>query len=199
MIPTACINEFARIQVGYQARERIQPNLDGSHVLLQAKDINNSGEIDWDSLIRFFPKSSMSKAQLQNGDVIFLAKGYENTSISVTHLAENVLASNSFYILRINQAFIIPDYLSWWINQAPAQEYIKLNRGGSYLPFLSVTALSQLEVPIPSLEKQRTIAKIETLRKKEIFLLDSYLSKKNAWINKICVNSLGKEEMISDG
>lgn len=65
-----------------------------------------------------------------------------------------------------------------------------MNRSGSSLPFLSVSALSRLEVPIPDIEMQRKISELEMLRKKESDLLDLYLTKRSALVEAICLTAI---------
>ena len=185
----AFLGDVSEIQVGYQSREGIRAHPDGSHFLLQARDFNNLHQVDWSNLTRFTPASSMTKSEIQPGDVLFLAKGQDNFACPVNRVTNHVLAANSFYILRPDQATILPDYLAWWLNQAPAQEFIQLNRSGSSLPFLSVSALSRLEVPIPDFEMQRKIGELELLRKKEADLLGLYLIKQSALITTVCLNA----------
>ena len=186
----ASLGDISEIQVGYQSREGIRAHLDGSHFLLQVRDFNNLHQVDWSNLTRFTPASSMTKSEIQPGDVLFLAKGQDNFACPVNRVTNHVLAANSFYILRPDQATILPDYLAWWLNQAPAQEFIQLNRSGSSLPFLSVSALSRLEVRIPPIKVQRKIGELELLRKKEADLLDLYLTKKSALIKTVCLNAI---------
>ena len=186
----ASLGDISEIQVGYQSREGIRVHPDGSHFLLQARDFNNFHQIDWSTLARFTPTGSTTKSEIRQGDVLFLAKGQDNFACPVSRVTYHVLAANSFYILRPNKATILPDYLAWWLNQTPAQEYIKLNRSGSSLPFLSVSALSHLEIPVPDFEVQRKISELELLRKKEADLIDLYLTKKLALIKTVCLNAI---------
>jgi hypothetical protein len=186
----ASLSDISEIQVGYQSREGIRANPDGSNFLLQARDFNNFHQVDWSNLSRFTPAGSTTKSEIQPGDVLFLAKGQDNFACPVNRVTNHVLAANSFYILRPNKATILPDYLAWWLNQTPAQEYIKLNRSGSTPPFLSVSALSHLEIPVPDFEMQRKIGELELLRKKETDLLALYLSKKSALIQAVCLNAI---------
>ena len=186
----ASLGDISEIQVGYQSREGIRAHLDGSHFLLQVRDFNNLHQVDWSNLTRFTPAGSTTKSEIQPGDVLFLAKGQENFACPINCVTNHVLAANSFYILRPDRATILPEYLAWWLNQTPAQEYIKLNRSGSSLPFLSVSALSRLEVPIPLIEVQRKIGDLEMLRKKEADLLGLYLSKKSVLIQTVCLNAI---------
>ena len=186
----ASLGDISEIQVGYQSREGIRVHPDGSHFLLQARDFNNFHQVDWSTLTRFTPTGSTTKSEIRQGDVLFLAKGQDNFACPVNHITNHILAANSFYILRPNKATILPDYLAWWLNQTPAQEYIKLNRSGSSLPFLSVSALSHLEIPVPDFEVQRKISELELLRKKEADLIDLYLTKKLALIQTVCLNAI---------
>ena len=186
----AFLGDISEIQVGYQSREGIRAYPDGSHFLLQARDFNTLHQVDWSNLTRFTPTGSTTKSEIREGDVLFLAKGQENFACPINCVTDHVLAANSFYILRSNQATILPEYLAWWLNQKHAQEYIKLNRSGSSLPFLSVSALSRLEVPIPPIEVQRKIGELELLRKKEANLLGLYLLKKSTLIQSVCLNAI---------
>jgi hypothetical protein len=186
----ASLGDISEIQVGYQSREGIRAQSDGSHFLLQVRDFNHLRQVDWSNLTRFIPSGSTTKSEIQQGDVLFLAKGQDNFAYPVARSVNHVLAANSFYILRPNQTTILPDYLAWWLNQKPAQEYIQLNRSGSSFPFLSVSALSHLEVPLPSIELQRKIGELELLRKKEADLLGLYLTKKSTLIQTVCLNAI---------
>lgn len=184
------LGDISEIQVGYQSREGIRAYPNGSHSLIQTRDLDKLHQVDWLNLTRFNPSGSASKSEIRQGDVLFLARGQENFACLVAHAVNNVLAANSFYILRTNQGSVLPDYLAWWLNQTPAQEYIKLNRSGSSLPFLSVSALSRLEVPIPVIDMQRKICELEMLRKKEADLLDLYLTKKSTLVEAVCLNAI---------
>jgi hypothetical protein len=186
----APLGDISEIQVGYQSRERIQADPNGSHCLIQARDFDKLHQVQWSNLIRFTPSGNTRKSELRSRDVLFSAKSQENFAYLVNINDSNLLAANTFYILRANIETVLPDYLAWWLNQAPAQEYIKLNRSGSSLPFLSVSALSRLEVPIPDIEMQRKIGDLELLRKKEADLLGLYLSKKSALIQAVCLNAI---------
>ncbi|MFZ3070587.1 MAG: hypothetical protein WA110_05655 [Anaerolineaceae bacterium] len=184
------LGKISEIQVGYQSREGIRAQADGSYFLLQARDLDKLRQIDWSNLTRFTPSGAISKSEIRQSDVLFLARGQDNFAYLISHDTRNVLASNSFYILRAKTEIVLPEFLAWWLNQTPAQEYIKLNRSGSSLPFLSVSALSCLEVPIPVLEMQRKIGVLEMLRKKEADLLDLYLTKKSALVEAVCLNAI---------
>ncbi len=184
------LGNVSEIQVGYQSREAIRAHPNGSYWLIQARDFDKQHQVQWSNLIQFTPSGNTSKYELKPGDVLFLAKGQENFACLVNQSRPNTLAANTFYILRARPGSILPDYLAWWLNQTSAQEWIRLNRSGSSLPFLSVSALSRIEVPIPGIEIQRKIGDLEMLRKKEADLLGLYLSKKSVLIQTVCLNAI---------
>lgn len=184
------LGDISEIQVGYQSREAIHQCHQGSHYLLQAKDFNNLHQVDWSTLIKFTPTGSVIKSEIQLGDILFLAKGQDNFAYLVDRSVDHILATNSFYIIRVDQAIVLPEYLAWWFNQTPAKKYIQLNRSGSSLPFLSVSAISRFEILIPDIETQRKIGELELLRKREADLFGLYLSKKSTLIQSICLNAI---------
>ena len=184
------LGDISEIQVGYQSREAIHQCHQGSHYLLQAKDFNNLHQVDWSNLIKFTPTGSVIKSEIQLGDILFLAKGQDNFAYLVDRSVDHILATNSFYIIRVDQAIVLPEYLAWWFNQTPAKKYIQLNRSGSSLPFLSVSAISRFEILIPDIETQRKIGELELLRKREADLFGLYLSKKSTLIQSICLNAI---------
>ena len=186
------LSKISEIWVGYQSREGIRAQADGSFFLLQARDLDKLHQIDWPNLTRFTPSGSTSKSEIRHGDVLFLARGQDNFSFLISHDTRNILASNSFYILRAKPQFVLPEFLAWWINQAPAQDFIKLNRSAGTLPFISVSALSQLEVPVPEVEVQQRIGKLDLLRKKEADLISSYLSKKSSLVDAVCLEAISE-------
>ena len=186
----ATLGNISEIQVGYQSRESIHQYHKGSHYLLQAKDFNNLHQVDWSNLIKFTPTGSVIKSEIQLGDILFLAKGQDNFAYLVDRSVDHILATNSFYIIRVDQAIVLPEYLAWWFNQTPAKKYIQLNRSGSSLPFLSISAISHFEILIPDIETQRKIGEINLLRKKEADLFGLYLLKKSTLIQSICLNAI---------
>src|SRR5450759_450357 len=126
--PLAKISE---IKVGYQSREGIQTEPDGSHWIIQARDFNKQHQVQWTGLSRFNPSGGTSRYELNRADVLFLARGQENFACHIDRDLNTTLAANTFYILRANQEVVLPSFLSWWLNQTPAQEYIRLHRSGS--------------------------------------------------------------------
>lgn len=181
---------IAEIKAGFQTREGIVADSSGSHFLIQARDFDKQRQIQWSGLIRFNPRGDVGRYELKRDDVLFLARGQENFAYCVERDLDATLATNTFYILRANRKIILPSYLTWWLNQTPAQDDIKLQRSGSAIQFISVAALACLEISVPNFDIQCKILGVEELRKQEIELTNALLKKKSTLIQALCLNAI---------
>lgn len=66
----------------------------------------------------------------------------------------------------------MPEFLAWYLNQAPAQQFIEENARGSYVTAISRKDLSEMGIPLPPLDVQRQIADIQDLTGQESDLLE---------------------------
>ncbi|HNX01960.1 MAG TPA: restriction endonuclease subunit S, partial [Candidatus Cloacimonadota bacterium] len=67
----ALLKEVAAIQMGYQARTRLEPVAESDYTIILGKDISAENEIDVSNLVRIDLKTEDSKFLLQRKDVLF--------------------------------------------------------------------------------------------------------------------------------
>lgn len=157
---------IANIQTGIYA----QAVSTGDVVYLQAKHFSDNGSL-LNSLIPDLALNSQTEKHLLNeGDVVFAAKGSKN--FAAKHESKNGLcvASSTFLVLRLKNEFrgrLLPDYLVWYMNHPKTQECLKAKARGSSIPSISKVDLMELEITLPSIEKQNAIVKIDNLQKAE--------------------------------
>ena len=73
-------------------------------------------------------------------------------------------------MIRLNEGFqdkILPDYLTWYLNQPASQNYLKNQAVGSSIVSISKSVLDELDLSIPNLNTQKTILRIIQLRNSE--------------------------------
>lgn len=101
-----------------------------------------------------------------------------------------------FFVLKIKDKQILPDYLAWYINQPPAQEYLHINaRQGTHMPLIPMSAFKGLTVEIPSVETQRSIVELSGLMGQEKKLLARLEEKRSRLIGEVCMKAAkGKKE-----
>lgn len=186
------LNKVASVQSGYHSRLRIEPLEDGSHFLFQARDVDvHSLTYRADTLIRFSPVMSRKDWILKMGDILFMARGARNFSVLLKQLPDAVLAAACFFIVRATNEVVLPGYLCWYLNQAPVEHYLSRHSGrGVHMPVVRRSVLEDIEVPVPSLEIQKNIIKMDALMRKEQDLLSRLAEKRKELITATCLQAV---------
>ena len=103
------------------------------------------------------------------------------------------VASSIFMVIRINSDFkkkISPEFLAWTINSPSTQLWLKNNAIGSALQSISKVTLLEMEVAVPTIEKQNAILKINSLRKLERSIQKQLSDLKEQYIQQLLLISL---------
>jgi len=179
--------DIADIQVGYQARGKIEENHSGDFAIVRPQDFNDDCELVVDQVMRFFPSNiDPQNYFISVGDIVVQARGQNHKAYLIQEPLENSVASNSFYIIRIkDKSRVLPSYLVWWINQKTVQRYFEKEQGLSTIPFISKRALSKAPTIIPPLGIQGKISDVEALWKQEKALLQRFTEKKVTLIQAV--------------
>ena len=179
--------ELADIQVGYQARGRIEENLDGDFTIIRSHDFDEAGNLLPGEAMRFSPKIDPKKYLVDAGDILVKARGQNHYALLLQDEINNTVASNSFYIVRIqNQNKLIPAYLAWWLNRAVVQAYFHKVRGVSTIPFISKAVLQNTRIRVPPMKTQESISKLMRLWQREQELNEQLIEKKGLLIQEVC-------------
>jgi len=107
------------------------------------------------------------KHLLSHGDVLFAAKGTKNFAAVFEHHNEPAVASTSFFVIRLTDKNVLPEYLAWFLNSNVAQTLLKGQALGTSIPSISKQVLENLEIAVPGIETQKAILLITKLRNKE--------------------------------
>ncbi|MCK4504362.1 MAG: restriction endonuclease subunit S [Candidatus Aegiribacteria sp.] len=184
---------IANIRTGYQSRSRIIPVTTGSHYLLQSGDLREDKEsINTESLTKFNPKLSKNDWELEENDILLMARGTRNVATLLTDLPEHTLAAASFFIVRIKENGVLPEYLVWYLNQKPVQEYLLRESGsGVHMRVIRRQVLEQTEIPLPPTENQHSIASVIAVMKEEQVLLRKLTEKRQSLFTGICMKAIG--------
>jgi hypothetical protein len=188
------LNKTAKIQSGYITRGKIDHRADGSHFLLQARDVD-AHRLTYraDDLIRFSPVMSRKDWILKTGDVLFMARGVKNFSVLLQEIPDSILAAACFFIVRVSSEEVLPAYLCWYLNQAPVEHYLHRHSGrGVHMPVVRRSVLENIDIPIPPLETQEKIAELDVLMRQEQELLNKLAEKRKDLLTAACLKAVGK-------
>ena len=178
------------------SRMGISNDPDGTHYLLQSRNIDNASlSFDVHSLKRFKPNLSKSDKVLENDDVIFLAKGSTNYAVHIKKPEEELLASGSFFVLTPDKEEILPAYLAWYLNQEVARRYFfRMGTHGAHMPVISRKTLENLEVRLPEMRIQQLIADLSELSEHEQQLLNEIKKLRKELIKELTMQLVEKDE-----
>ena len=196
---TMNISEIADIQLGYQFRQKIEPTDDGTHWVIQIRDFDEHHVLLKEQLSCVRIDSATDKYLIRKGDVLFLSRGYHSWSAAIIDDLEATVAASHFFVVRPKQDNVLSEYLAWYINQAPAQQYLHtIARRGTHMPLIPLSAFVELKVDMPDIETQKKIVELSRLIEREKQLLSALQVKRSLLINAVCLtaSSAKKEKRI---
>lgn len=76
------------------------------------------------------------------------------------------------YLLRPDPLSLDPDYLAAFLRGEKGVQALRGAKAGSGLPRLPIDAVANLEIPLPSLDRQRIIGRLSVCANEQLMLLD---------------------------
>jgi restriction endonuclease S subunit len=178
------LSDIVDISTGYSFRSKIKHEPDGGVKVIQMSDVDSVKGINWESLSLisdFNPRSD--RYFLHKGDLIMVSKGNNLNAFLISENFGEVVPVNSFLILRCKNCQVLPGYLEWFLNSKRTQYYLKTVAAGTGIPNLSRSALEDLDIYLPSLQRQKIITQTDELKQKEIRLHNEIATKKENLID----------------
>ena len=184
--PVIQLSQVVHVQPGYLSRDRVRSASDGTHHLLQGRDISENHGVQVEGAIRFHPKRRPDLYRVSRGDVLVTARGRDHRAYYVHDNLSNVLAAATFYILRSDAGRILPGYLAWWLNLPGVQSAIDKESGGTDISYISRQALENLTIPVPELKVQHRIERVVVLWRQRNVLRARIDEKREHYIRTLC-------------
>lgn len=176
-----------------------KPAAQGEVAYLQIKDFDENGRLNQNILPTLNVSKKINKNLLQENDILVVARGTKNFASRYEGTLRLAVASSTFLVVRLKSKsinFIHPDYLMWVLNHPSTQNYFNSVAMGSSLASISKPVLEGLELPVPPLEKQHLIVKINQLYFKERQLLKQLSTLKKQMIDTQLLNTAKHSEIL---
>lgn len=183
------IKDIATLKTGLFAK----PLSVGEVVYLQSKHFDENGNISTTLHPDLAHDDVSDKHLLRDGDILFAAKGTKNFAALYEEHYLPAVASTSFFVIRLLNSKVLPEYLAWYLNNPNTQNFLKAQAIGTSIPSISKVVLEELEIPVPEIEKQKAVVSISKLRwqEKNIFIkLESLRDKKILFQINNAINQL---------
>ena len=158
------LKEIATIQTGVYLKSTPSPDT----CYLQVNDFDEEGNIRQTVRPTTTVSSKAARHLLTANDLLLAAKGGKNfCAIAPTQLGPCV-ASPSFLIIRIDDATrVLPEYVCGFLNLPTTRQLLNAQSKGTSIASLSKTDIEELEIPLPSLERQQTCIVLIRLQRRE--------------------------------
>lgn len=180
------LKNIATIQTGVFAK----PAQNGDIVYLQARHFDENGLLIGELHPDLMAVDISDKHILKTGDVLFAAKGTKNFAAVFEDHNPPSVASTSFFVIRIQNRAILPQYLTWYLNNPDSQQFLKSFARGTSIASISKAVLEDLEIFIPDLKTQELILKITQLRNAEKDLKNEIEILRDKLIQQLIINAI---------
>ncbi len=167
-----CLLAIADIAAGYSLRAAADSLEPGDVPLIQLRNLDPAGGIDWPSVRMVSLPSKREPQWLTSHSIIFAARGSRNFAYTLDGVPRHTVCAPQFFVITPrDHGAIDPAFLAWQINQRPAQEYITQTATGAAMPNIRRKALEALPIVLPPIKQQRQIAELNRAVQDERALL----------------------------
>jgi restriction endonuclease S subunit len=161
------LKELAAIQVGYTFRVPPSSLNIGDVAVIQARDLATANTVAVDGLARIQIESPKDHHLVKPGDLVFKSRGGKFTSAIVADYPGVAVVAGPLFRIRVSSLRLVPEYLNWFICHATTQKILAGLAKGTMQQMISKEALEDLEIPVPSLDRQKVIVALASLGEEE--------------------------------
>ena len=164
-----------------QARERTVYR----YPLLNLKCIHPSGYIDTDLCEMFDSVESLNPEYLTHkGDVVArLTIPY--TAVLITDDLEGYVIPSSFVVIRPDQSMLLSEYLLWLLNSQKVKKQMYEGAVSNMLGAVKPRYFAEYEIDEIPIPKQRILADLNQLAKREVQLLEKLAAEKEKYYDHV--------------
>ena len=180
------IKKVATVQMGYSFRSRLEAVEGGAVSVIQMKDLLDDNTVDCDGLVRINMEAMKDHHLAQRGDLVFRSRGHVTTAAVLLEDPGKAVVAAPLLRIRVTKPDkVLPEYLNWYISQRDAQIFLTSRAKGTVQKMISKQAIEDLEVALPSLEKQKAIVEVAVLSAREQALLHTLADKRDQYISTV--------------
>jgi hypothetical protein len=186
-VTTSKLAEIAALSAGIY----LKPSAYGDVACLQVSDFGADGALVHVPAHDLALTERQSRNLLQAGDVLLTTKGTHNRAFLFPEAVAPAVAGSAFIVVRLlATAPVLPAYLAWWLNTEATQAELRLHARGSAITSISKEVIASLAVPIPSLEQQALMLKIQALAERENRIRQEIAQQRNLFTTQLLMDSI---------
>src|SRR3989339_1018468 len=133
--------QLTQVISGYSFRGSIDDLPNGTHHVIRVRDLDTLNPIDdYTDLLSVNFENANTDAIVQPSDILLSTRGTDTAGLKVGiyyGTKDNVIATSSLFILRVNKTKILPEYLLFYINSRRGQSALKNIMSGATVKTIS--------------------------------------------------------------
>jgi restriction endonuclease S subunit len=157
------LRDLADVQAGHPFRGSVPAIVGGNVHVLQMRDVTPDGGIEWGTLVQTEIEPGKHPSWLKRHDLVFVARGARNYAVCLQDVPKASVCSQYFFLLRIKVPTLLPEFLAWQINRAPAQRYLASNAEGSDQLSIRRGVLEAMPIAVPPLAQQELVVEFAAM------------------------------------
>ena len=146
--------------MGHAFRERLANMPEGDVMVIQPKNISSEGRVSFSKGEPLQIDASVSKP-LRRGDVLVVNRGRFAATVFDLPEAGTWIAPSSILVLSVKRESILPEYVACYFNSPEGQRMFRRHYEQTTVPFISTKNMANMDIPIPSMERQRSLIAFE--------------------------------------
>lgn len=187
------LSDIAEISFGVYAKTILtSENNVGLIPYLQIGDFDYLGTLQPQKISTFVEDDfNNDKFFLKAGDILLPAKGIRNTALLYSEHYPKAVASSLFFILRIEDRRVLPQFLTIYLNHPNTQAKIRTMISSSVtVPTLNKKDFQKLLIPMLPLIEQERFIQLNFMQSEERKLTNQILEKKELLFNQLLSNRI---------
>lgn len=178
------LGECATIRSGLVlARKESKPEAEMKfqYPLLTLRSIDARGYIERSEISAFEATEVLDADYLTRQREIIVRLSAPYTAVLIEKETEGMVVSSNFVIIRTHESKLLPEYLCWLLNTEKVRKNIFANTFSSMIATIKASYFVNLELSLPSVDRQRKIAAVCRLAQREIKLLRQLAEEKERY------------------
>ncbi|MCE3046537.1 restriction endonuclease subunit S [Helicobacter kayseriensis] len=128
----------------------------------------------------------------QEGDVLVRLRD-PIRSIHISKAEEGLLISSLIAVIRPNPKIVLGKFLAFYLNSSLPQAFFQSKIKGTAIATIKLSDLKDLKIPLPSIERQKTMIEWMQESQKQISLFGQLIEQKQQFQHQIFKSLLSKE------
>lgn len=190
------LKDIAGVHAGHPFRGSVPIAADGNALVIQMRDVSAGDAVAWPNLSRTDIPLTKSIDWLQEGDVLFTARGARNQAICLANVPPATVCAQYFFVLRAKSQQLLPAYLAWHINREPSQRYLLSNAEGSDQLSIRRGVLEDMPIALPPLARQHQIIEFAQAALQERHCLEALIQNRDQELDALAHQLLSPTHSI---